>query len=183
MDTLFNQWSTGGNELLATEIIDHKRSFPKRIYNNETRVSSYYYNLIDLSDLHRFVLNSFFPVETEAKGDCLFKAISISLNGNGSLSTAIRFSTVTKIIEFRDQLGPVVNRFDECIKQIYSDFSFYKCKSQDLAFSAGIARPFIKISINEIRFPLHLINANLDPDAKEKLYWGALFHEFPTAGQ
>jgi hypothetical protein len=91
MDTLFNQWSTERYESLATEIIIHIHSFPERIYSNETQVDSYYYNLIDSSALHRFVLNSFFPVETEAKGDCLYKAISISLTGNGSLATAIRF--------------------------------------------------------------------------------------------
>jgi hypothetical protein len=178
MYTLCNQWSTEGYESLATEIITHIRSFPERIYSNETRVDSYYYNLIDSSALHRFVLNSFFPVETEAKGDCLYKAVSISLTGNGSLSTAIRFATVAKIIEFRDQLEPVVNRFDECIKKIYSDFSVYKCQLQDLAFSAGITRTFIRSSINELRFPEHLINADLDPFAKEKLYWGTLFHQF-----
>jgi hypothetical protein len=125
MDTLYNQWSTEGYNSLATEIITHIRSFPERIYSNETQVDSYYYNLISSSALHRFVLNSFFPVETEAKGDCLYKAISISLTGNESLATAIRFATVAKIIEFRNQSQPVVDRFDECIKQIYSDFSVY----------------------------------------------------------
>jgi hypothetical protein len=60
MDTLFNQWSTEGYESLANEIITHIRSFPERIYSNETQVDSYYYNLIDSSALHRFVLN-FFP--------------------------------------------------------------------------------------------------------------------------
>jgi hypothetical protein len=178
MDTLFNQWSTDGYESLGNEIVSHIRSFPERIYSNETRVDNFYYNLIENSDLHRFVLDEFFPVETEARGDCLYDAISISLTGNGSLATAIRFATVAKIIEFRNQLEPVVNRFDECIKQIYSDFSIYKCKLQDLAFSAGISRSFIRITINEIRFPQHLINADLDPDAKEKLYWGTLFHQF-----
>jgi ATP-dependent DNA helicase PIF1 len=178
MDTLFNEWSKNGFQSLATEIITHIRSFPERIYSNERQVDSYYYNLIDDSDLHKFVLNYFFAVETEAKGDCLYKAISISLTGNGSLSTAIRFATVAKIIEFKDQLEPVVNRFDECIKRIYSDTSVYKCKLQDLAFSAGITRTFIRISINELRFPEHLINADLDPIAKEKLYWGTLFHQF-----
>jgi hypothetical protein len=178
METLFNQWSIEGYESLATEIITHIRSFPERIYTNEARVDPYYYNLIESSALHGFVLNSFFPVETEAKGDCLYKAISISLTGNGSLSTAIRFATVAKIIEFRDHLEPVVNRFDECIKKIYSDFSVYKCKLQDLAFSAGITRTFIRSSINELRFPEHLINADLDPFAKENLHWGTLFHQF-----
>jgi hypothetical protein len=178
METLFNEWSKNGFQSLANDIISHIRSFPERIYTNEIRVNSYYNNLIDSSDLHKFVLNYFFPVETEAKGDCLYKAISISLTGNGSLSTAIRFAIVAKIIEYRNQLEPVVNRFDECIKQIHSEFSVYKCELQDLAFSAGITRTFIRISINELRFPEHLINADLDPFAKEKLYWGTLFHQF-----
>jgi hypothetical protein len=59
MDTLFNQWSTDGYDSLATEIITHIRSFPERIYSNESQVDSYYHNLIDSSALHRFVLNSF----------------------------------------------------------------------------------------------------------------------------
>ncbi len=178
MGTLFNEWSKNGFQLLAIEIITYIRSFPERIYSNERRVDPYYYNLIDNSDQHKFVLNHFFPVETEARGDCLYKAISISLTGIGSLSTAIRFATVAKIIEFRDQLEPVVRRFDECIKRIYSDTSVYKCKLQDLAFSAGITRTFTRITINELRFPEHLINADLDPVAKEKIYWGTLFHQF-----
>jgi hypothetical protein len=63
----------------------------------------YYLNEIK-SFIHRLVLNSFFPVETEAKGDCFYHLTSISLIGTGSLSTAIRFATVAKIIEFQHEL-------------------------------------------------------------------------------
>jgi hypothetical protein len=46
----------------------HKRSFPDRIYTNETRLDGFYLNEINNS-IHKTVLNSFFPVKTEAKGD------------------------------------------------------------------------------------------------------------------
>jgi hypothetical protein len=71
------------------------------------------------------VLNSFFPVETEAKGDCFYQAISIALTGNGSLSTAIRFATVAKIIENRVPLKTrVMRRFDERIK-LFTQVNMY----------------------------------------------------------
>jgi hypothetical protein len=63
----------------------------------------------------------------------------------------------------------VVDRFDECLKTVYSDFNVYKCQLQDLAFSGGIARSLVKLNINEIKFSQHLINADLDPDEKNNI--------------
>jgi hypothetical protein len=101
------------------------------------------------------------------------------LTGNGNLSTALRYATVAKIIEFKDQLHlTIVDRFKEFIKTIYSDDSYYKCQLIDLTFSAGIAKSFIKRNINEIRFPQHLIDAQLDPNEKSTIHWATLFHQF-----
>jgi hypothetical protein len=104
MHKLSETWAVNRLQSLADEIIYHIRSFPERIFTNEQKVGNFYLNAINIS-VHRSVLDSFHPVETEAKGDCFYCAISISLTGNGSLATAIRFATVAKIIEFQHQLN------------------------------------------------------------------------------
>jgi hypothetical protein len=147
----------------------HIRSFPDRIYTNETRLHGFYLNQINNS-IHKTVLNSFFPVKTEAKGDCFYYAISIALIGSGCLSAATRFATVAKIIEYQVPLkARVMCRFDESIETIYSREYAFKLKG--FAFSAGVARSLFKNNINEIRFPKHLIDANLDSTAKSMLFY------------
>jgi hypothetical protein len=59
---------------LADEIIFHIRNFPDRVYTNETRLDGFYLNEINNST-HNTVLNSFFPVKTEAKGDWKWMSI------------------------------------------------------------------------------------------------------------
>jgi hypothetical protein len=68
MERLYDIWHVKQFQLLANEIIEYVRSFPERIYSNETRVNGYYYNIINNS-VYNSVLSSFIPVETEAKGD------------------------------------------------------------------------------------------------------------------
>jgi hypothetical protein len=76
------------------------RNFPERIYTNKTRFNAYYLNEIYILP-QRTVLISFFPIQTEAKGDRFYQIILIALIRNGSLATAIKFATVVKIIEFK----------------------------------------------------------------------------------
>jgi hypothetical protein len=161
---------------LAKEIINYICSFPQTIYSNETQVEPFYFNKINSSP-HSSVLNSFFPIETEAIGDCFYNAISIALTGTECLSTVIRFATVAKIIENRVPLkARVINRFDERMKNIDSGEYIFKLK--DFAFSAGVPRSLYKNITNEIRFPEHLINANLDPNEISKFNYARTFHQF-----
>jgi hypothetical protein len=126
------------------------------------------------------VLHSFIPVETEAEGDCIYHAISIALTGKGSLLSAIRFATVTKIIKFKVSLeARVMRRFDERSRTIYS--GEYTFKLKDFALSAGVPRSLYKININKIRFPTHLNNANLDPIAKSIFNYARTFHQFTVS--
>jgi hypothetical protein len=173
---LYAFWRVRGFQSLAEEITNFIRSFPERIYTNETRVGPYYFKEINLSP-HSSVLSSFIPIETEAKGDCFYHTISIALTGTGCLSTAIRFATVAKIIENRVALkARVIRRFDERIKNINAGEYIFKLK--DFAFSAGVPRSLYNININEIRFPEHLTNANLDPTESSKFNYARTFHQF-----
>jgi hypothetical protein len=58
-------WELKGYQSLEDEIITYIRSFPERIYTNETRLKGYYLNEINTS-MHKTVLNSFIPVETRS---------------------------------------------------------------------------------------------------------------------
>jgi hypothetical protein len=169
-------WELKGYQSLEDEIITYIRSFPERIYTNETRLKGYYLNEINTS-MHKTVLHSFIPVETEAEGDCIYHAISIALTGKGSLLSAIRFATVAKIIKFKVSLeARVMRRFDERSRTIYS--GEYTFKLKDFALSAGVPRSLYKININEIRFSTHLNNANLDPIAKSIFNYARTFNQF-----
>jgi hypothetical protein len=173
---LVELWVLKNYQSLANEIITYIRSFPERIYSNESQLAGFYLNEIYNSP-HRTVLNSFLPTKTEAKGDCFYHSISIALIGNGSLATAIRFATVAKIIEFKVPLkNRVLLRYEERSATIYSREYIFKLK--DFAFSAGVPRSLYKNNINEIRFPKHLNNANLDPTAISIFNYARTFHQF-----
>jgi hypothetical protein len=176
MKKLIDLWVKKGFTKLADEIISYIRTLPERIHTNELEVEIYYYHKIS-SSVHAPVLENFFAVETEALGDCFYHAVSISLIGNGSLSTALRFATVAKIIEFQNLLkNKVRRRFYEAFQTNNSEE--YVCLLEDLAFSAGFVSSFFKINPNEILFPQHLIDANLHYNASKRIQYGTLFHQF-----
>jgi hypothetical protein len=84
---------------------------------------------------------------------------------------------VAKIIEYRVPLkARVMYCFEERIETIYSHENVFKLK--DFAFSAGVARSLFKNNTNEIRFPKHLIDANLDPTSKSILFYARTFYQF-----
>jgi len=177
MEELCRIWFLKRFQSLAEDIIQHIRSFPQRIYSDETEVSSFYLNEIRSSHHFSPILNDFFAVETEALGDCFYHAISICLTGNGSLSTALRFATVAAIIEHRDLLeAKVRHRFYEGLRTIQR--RDYICLLEDLAFSAGFCSSFFKVNTNELRWPSRLNKANLHNDEKGTIQYGKLFHQF-----
>ncbi len=87
MKKLTDLWIKKGFNKLADKIISYMRTLSERIYTNELEVESYYYHRI-ISSVRAPVFENLFAVETEALGDCFYHAVSISLMGNGSLSTA-----------------------------------------------------------------------------------------------
>jgi hypothetical protein len=99
------------------------------------------------------------------------------LIGNGSLGTALRLATVATIINNRVMLEDNVrHRFFEGLQT--TNGREYICLLQDLAFLAGFCTLFFKINANEVLWPQHLINADLHNDAKGKIQYGNLFHQF-----
>jgi hypothetical protein len=51
----------------------------------------------------------------------------------------------------------------------------YICQLQDLAFSAGFCTSFLTM---RLQWPNHLIEGNLNSDAKANIRYGTLFHQF-----
>ncbi len=89
------------------------------------------------------MLENFFAIETEVLGNCFYHAVSISLIGNGSLSTALRFATVAKIIKFQNLLkNKIRRRFYEAFQTNNSEE--YVCLLEDLAFSQGFTFIFLQ---------------------------------------
>ncbi len=177
MKKLSELWKLKNYQSLANEIILYiRKPHPVIFHKDDFLFDDHYLENIFFSP-HRTVINSFSPIETEANCECFYHEISIALIGNGSLATALRFATVAKIIEFEVPLKTgVLPRYARLSASFHSSEYIFKLK--DFAFSAGVSRYLFINNINEIRFPEHLIKANLDPTAVSMLNYARTFHQF-----